>query len=271
MKKAIIDKIKKRYPELPSQLITAGMNDLPEEFIKKCMVGAAYVAGLVTFILILLATKNPNLWIFAGLSPFVVFAGVFMFNMKLPEVKINTISKEINKEIVYAGRFLIIELESGVPLYNAMINVSDAYPGIGKHFRELVNKIDFGTSMEDAINEAIMYSPSTDFKRILWQILNALNTGSDIHKSLDNVVEQIVREQVTLVKKYAKKLNPLAMFYMMIAVIVPTLGIAMGAVATNFIAIEVTRYMLLGVVAGIAFVQIMFLNIIKSQRPAVAF
>ncbi|MGM5488774.1 MAG: type II secretion system F family protein [Nanobdellota archaeon] len=268
MSSTLLPKITHHFPELPSQLIIAGMSNTPEEFVKKSLISSGYLSAGILFIIVLFATKTPALWL--GVPAIIpVFAGLFLFFMQAPTVKIQKRAKEINREIVYAGRFIVIEIESGVPLYDAMKNLITAYPGIGKYFRDLITKVDFGTAMEDAINETILYSPSEELKKMLWQVLNAINTGGDIHKSLNSVVEQIVREQQIQMKEYAKKLNPLAMFYMMIAVIAPTLGTAMLAIATNFLAVDIGKGALTVIAAGILFIQVMFLQIIRSQRPAV--
>lgn len=267
--KYIIRKIKPFFPDLKTQLVIAGMSQTAEKFMKENLVKAINMWAMLMFILVLLGLKNPKMFfLFIPLAP-LLYVGVFYYIMQLPTIKILKREKDINKEIVYAGRFLIIELESGVPLYNAFINVSKSYKKIGPYFSEIVNKINFGTAMEDAINEAIIFSPSGNLRKILWQIFNSLHTGSDVHHSLASIVEQIVREQIIDMKKYSKKLNPLAMFYMMIAIIVPTLGTAMLAVLASFISIEINMPILLVMVFFLGFIQMMFLNIIKSQRPAV--
>jgi len=201
----------------------------------------------------------------------IIFFILFSYLLKLPDVTISKKEKGISKEIVFAGRHLIIELESGVPLYNALINVSKNYEVIGKYFKEIVNKVNLGTSMEDALTEAVEYIPSDDFRRLLWQILNSIRTGSDTAKSLESVLEQIAREQTIEVNEYSKKLNPLAMFYMIIAVILPTLGVTMLIVFSSFIDIEISLTVLLVIAFLLAFTQFMFLSIIKFSRPAVEF
>ena len=60
--------------------------------------------------------------------------------------------REIDKEIVYAGRFLLIELNSGIPLYNTMLNVSNVYLRIGKHFRQVTDRLEVGKPIEISIN-----------------------------------------------------------------------------------------------------------------------
>jgi flagellar protein FlaJ len=188
----------------------------------------------------------------------------------MPDVRIVSKRKSIDKEIIYAGRFLVVELQSGVLLYNAMVNISKSYKDIGNAFGEIIHSIDLGTSVEDALKEAIEFTPSNDFRRMLWQVMNALRTGSDVSESLKSVLDQVTREQIIEVQSYSKKLNPLAMFYMILAVILPSLGITMLVVMSSFISLELGLGALLGIASVLAMLQFIFYKIIKSSRPAVS-
>jgi flagellar protein FlaJ len=123
--------------------------------------------------------------------------------------------------------------------------------------------------MEDALNEAVEFIPSLDFRRVLWQIINSLRTGSDIGSSITSVIDQINREHGIEVRRYGRKLNPLAMFYMIIAVILPSLGVTMLIVLSSFVQFELNLSILLVVVFLLGFVQFMFLAIIKFSRPSI--
>src|SRR3989338_5416451 len=212
---------------LRMKLKQAGIEEQAGDFYKKTFLSAFYMTtGLVVFLFLVLAKLDilrGTLFLFVP----IIFFVMFFYIIRLPDVKISKKEKEISKEIVFAGRFIIIELESGVPLYNAMLNVSKNYETIGRYFKEITNKVDLGTSMEDALNEAVEFIPSNDFRKILWQIINSMRTGSDVAKSLYSAMDQITKDQITEVNKYGKKLNPLAMFYMIIAVILPSLGMTM--------------------------------------------
>ena len=163
----------------------------------------------------------------------------------------------------------MIELESGINLFKILESLSKHYPYIGSTFDEILVKVDMGTNLEDAINDSIQKTPSNNLRKMLWQILNSIKTGSDLSKSLDNVINQIIREQKIAVVEYGRKLNPLAMFYMMIAVIVPTIGITMFIVMASFMGLRVRLPMLFMIAFVLAFVQFLFLSIIKSSRPPV--
>ena len=263
--------IAQRMPELRSDLRRAGMLDKPEEFVRKTVLTAFYMSFGLLFTVGMILVKYGTLKVFMLIFIPILFTIFFMYFLKLPQVRIAKKEKEVTREIVFAGRHLIIELESGVPLYNAMVNISKNYEFVGKYFREVIDKIDLGTSMEEALNDAIENAPSNDFRRLLWQVLNSMQTGSEISKSLGIVMEQIAREQTIQVSEYGRKLNPLAMFYMIIAVILPSLGITMVIVLTSFLDLQLSLTILLVIAGMLGFLQFMFLSMIRFSRPAIEF
>ncbi len=257
-----------KFPSLNINLRKANLPYSAEEFIKRTLISALYMSLGILLILFFLTARSKFL-VYSFLAyPFIFFI-LFLYFLQIPIVKIGRISKEINKEIIFAGRFLIVELESGVTLYDAMKNVSKSYQYSGAYFREIVNKINIGTSLEIAISETIDVCPSESLIKILWQISNSLNTGSDLVKPLRNVVETLVKEQQILVNEYAKKLNPLAMFYMMIAVIMPSLGVTLFTIIAIFAGLKLNLTVLLTIAFLNGFVQFMFIAMINSIRPPV--
>jgi len=266
----LIRRIVRTLPGINIKLKQAGMFDTPEEFIKKTILSAFYLTTGITALVVTVLTQLEILSsIIYFAFPVFMFFIMFFYMLKVPDVKILRKGKEISREIVFAGRFMMIELESGVSLYDAMANVSKNYKVIGEYFKEIIDKVSMGTTMEDAINETIETTPSPNLTKVLWQILNSLRTGADISNSLSNILDQIVREQIIEVTEYGRKLNPLAMFYMMVAIIVPSLGITMLIVLTTFISIKVDLAALLAIALFLGFIQYMFFSIIKSSRPAV--
>jgi flagellar protein FlaJ len=265
----IFYRIARRFPGLPLKLRQAGMKHTPEEFVKKTLLSSFYLTtGMVLIIGAMVAKIKFLLTVLLMTTPalFIIF---FFYFIKLPDVKIIRKKREINQEIIYAGRFLIVELRSGVLLYDALKNVSKSYKSIGKYFRDIITSVDMGTNLEDALVDAIEYTPSEDLRRVLWQILNALNTGADVADSLAAVVEQITKQQTIEINQYAKKLNPFAMFYMMIAVIMPSLGITLLVVLSSFFPVKLDTTVLTIVAIFLGFLQLGFLAMIKSSRPAV--
>jgi flagellar protein FlaJ len=253
-------------PDLKHKLLQADMPDSPKEFIKKTFTSAFILSFGICVLFIGGMIKDIKI---VAISFPIAFIFLFNYLLKVPDVKIRQKEAGISKEIVFATRFLMIEIESGVPVYNAFINVGNVYPVVGTYFKQIIDQIDMGTSMEEAINETLELVPSSNLRRILWQILNSIKTGADVTGALNAVLEQIVNEQKIEVEEYGRKLNPLAMFYMLIAVIMPSLGSAMIIIFASFIGFSLKLPVLLTIAGLLGFMQFMFYGLIKSSRPAV--
>ncbi len=267
----LIKKISNISPHLKFKLKLAGILTKPEDFVKKILLSAFYITTGVSIFIFLAFTRFNKLRIILLLITPLIYFFTFLYTLKLPDIKILKKEKEIDKEIIFAIRFIIIELESGISLYKVMINIQKNYEVVGKYFKEITDKVELGKSMEDVLNEAAEFVPSNNLRKVLWQITSSLNTGSNIARSLYSVADQITKEQINEVNKYGKKLNPLAMFYLISAVILPSLGMTMLIILSSFIKFELNITVLLIFSGFLGFIQIMFIKIIKSSRPAIDF
>ena len=257
--------IARKIPGLAIKLQQAGMYDEPEEYVRRIVFTSLSLSfGMAMVVFTFLPSPAALL-----LMP-VFFPIIFFYFLKYVDVKIERVKKKIDEEIIFAGRFLIIELDSGVPMHRVFEDMERNYEVIGFYFGEIINKVYLGTNMEDAINETLLLSPSPNLRRIFWQILYSLKTGTDIGPSLNSVIDQIVREQDISIKEYGKKLSPIAMFYMMISIIIPSLGITMMVVLATFMGLKVTMPFFIVLAALIGLVQFMFLSMIRSSRPAMS-
>jgi len=132
-----------------------------------------------------------------------------------------------------------------------------------------VEDINLGVPIEDALERAREYSCSEKFKLILSELLTSLKTGADVVPSLKEVLNQITRDQIIEIKDYAKKLNAFMMLYLIIAAVIPSLGMTMFTVLAGFISLQITPMLIFLVVFLLTIVQMMFLALFKSIRPMV--
>jgi pilus assembly protein TadC len=253
-----------RLPELRRKLRVARLPDSPEYYLRKTLTLGFLIATSLTLVLFgflktpLVLLAFPVIWL-AGSA----------YVYRLADLVIKKEARAINQELVYATRYMIIQLESGIPVYATFDNLAANYEHVGRYFREINEKMNLGTPLTDALNETIDTVPSDELRKILWQILNSLRVGSEMTGALQTVLDQVVREQKIAVVEYGRQLNPIAMMYMMFAIIVPSLGTTMLIVMATFIGIKLSLTVLLIFAGVLLFVQFMFLAMIKSQRPAV--
>ncbi len=258
-----------KFPAIQEKLRKAHMPIRADDFVRRCFNGGLLVSvacSLLAFFSldVLGGSKLHLIWLFPAF-----WIILFWFMMHTPDVHIRRRQREIDKEVLFAGRFLLVKIEAGQPFFNALEDASRAHGIAGKYFGEIVHEIKLGTPIERALEHAIDYSPSEKFRRILWQVNNSLRTGTDIGNSLRAILKQIMDEQIIEIQEYGKRLNSLAMFYMLIGVVVPALGMTMFIIVSSFMDIHITFTYLLFAAAMLAFLQFIFISMFKAIRPMV--
>lgn len=259
-----------KHPGIKNLLQRAHIRKKPEQFVKESIIAAFLVGFIFSFLvfvfLITPMNKSPLhlLWVLPILC--LLF---FKFMMNRPIVYIRRQEKEIEKDVLFAGRFLLVKIESGTPFFTALEDAAKSRGTCSRYFLEIVDDIKLGTPIEDALERAIETSPSDKFRRILWQLHNALRSGIEIGGSLRSILHRIAEEQIISIKEYGKRLNSLAMFYMLLGIVVPALGMTMFIILGSFMSIQIDRNMLLAVLFLFFAFQFVFIALFRSIRPAV--
>jgi flagellar protein FlaJ len=206
------------------------------------------------------------------IAPILIVPGViFSYLMLYPEASIIRRQREMDYEIVFAGRHIVIALKSGMPLFETFVGASTGYGAVSREFSKIVDQIVLGVPMTQAIREVVQYNPSKYFTRMMMQIANALSSGADVGSSLESVLDQISKEQMIALKEYSQKLTPIVMFYMVFGIIVPSLGIVLTTVIFSAVSggndFGLPSFLLPVAFVMIALVQFLFLGLIESSRP----
>ena len=250
-------------------MIVAHMRETPKQLVKKAILFSFSVAIAVTFFTFVILEKQMSSFSILPLLFIFVLVFVFLFMLQTPKVYIRRREREINKEVLFAGRYLLVKLESGTPLFNALIDASKSYGVAGKYFKEIVDGINTGTPIEEALENSRKYSASKNFRLILWQIITSLKTGAEVADSLRKTLSQITQEEIIEIKEYGKKLNSLVMFYMIVACVIPSLGVTMIVIVSSFMDLDIGMSHLFTVLFFLAIIQFLFISLIKSARPMV--
>lgn len=245
------------------------MKQTPEQFVKKTIELAAMLSiGTLILLFFIFEVMSISLGYFFLLLP-LLLGGYFFFLLQSPKSIISKRKRELDQEVLFAGRFLLVKVNSGRPLLNALIEGSQSYGVSSKYFKEIVEDINMGTPIETALDNAVKYSPSDKFRRILFQINTALKVGIDVSIPLTNVIEEITNEQFTEIQRYGKKLNSLALFYMLIAIVLPSIGMAIFVVVGGLLGLPIERNLFLVVIGVLILIQLIFISIFKTTRLGV--
>ena len=157
-----------------------------------------------------------------------------------PKLIANKRIKKLEVNLLPALQSMLIQLNSGVPLFDILVGISKGdYGEISKEFSTVVKEINTGKPQVDALEDIAVENPSLFFRRAIWQIVNGMKAGSDMSNVIKEIINSLSEEQVLQIQRYGGQLNPLAMFYMLVAVIMPTLGmtflIVISAILHNYV------------------------------------
>lgn len=256
-----------RRPHLKKKLYMAGIDMLPEAYVQLKMRSAIIMSIMLGLLALMFFAKRGN-----PVAPtllVLIFSYILIFNLLMKEVdsKITKLAKEIDKDVLFAGRFLLVKLNSGRPLINAIEDASKSYGLSNEYFKEIIRDIDLGTPLEKALEKATRNCPSDKLRKILFQITNALKIGTDVTNFLDAILDDIADQQLIEIKRYGKKLNSITMFYMLFAVVMPSLGMTMLIVIISLVNVPIVKQHFLLVLILLIFLQFIFITTFRNIRP----
>ena len=254
---------------IKKKLLTAGINQTPKQFLTQTMRSSLIIGIVMGVLSFFIVQKNELPWIYIPLTGIVFWFLSYSVLLKSLDAKISKKAKEIDKDVLFAGRFLLIKLNSGKPLINSLVEASRSYGVANTYFKEIVRDIDLGTPLEDALDKAMDGCSSKKMMRILFQINNALKVGIDVTQNLEAVLGEIAHEQLVEIQRYGRKLNSLTLFYMLFAVVVPSLGMTMFIVVAGLVSLSLSPSTFFVFGFFLLLVELAFMSIFKHIRPNV--
>lgn len=231
----------------------------------------SFLLLFILFSVIFLVVGIKSFYIFSvGLAFIFAMFGSFS-QIAYPRVFVSKKEKDIEKNLIFALEDILIQLNSGIPLFDILTNISSSnYGELSAEFKKVVKRISSGEPESEVLADISRRSHSVFFKRALWQISNGLDAGSDMSAIIGESIKTLNEEQMIQIQNYGNKLNPLIMMYMLISVIVPALSVSFITVIASMIGLEknLTMGVFMGLFVLVLFFQIMFLGLIKSKRPS---
>jgi hypothetical protein len=83
------------------------------------------------------------------------------------------------------------------------------------------------------------------------------------------LLDDIVEEQKIKIEEYGRELNALSLFYMMVAIIIPTIGFTILLAVLTFVGLIISLPILLTTWMLLTLVQFFFLRFTANRRPSV--
>ncbi len=198
------------------------------------------------------------------------FAMVFAFYLYNPHIQALKKGESIDKDLVFALKDMLLQVSSGVSLFNAMANASKAgYGQISKEFEITVREINAGVPEDEALEKMAFRTESEFFKQAAIQLVTAVRSGSPVENAIRSIILSLTAHQRSQIKGYSAELNLWVLIYMIFAVAIPGLGAAALVVLSAFGTINVSEPVFLAMIATSFFAQAAIIGFTQSRRPAV--
>jgi flagellar protein FlaJ len=267
-----IEQLAIKNRRLEQALRQQGIKESVYDFVQRMFIASIMIsvvlAAVVLILFMHLGLPIAEGVVFAAVIGIVVSQVSLKAFMNFPTRKGEITSKNIERDILFASRDMIISLRSGMPLYNAIASISSGYGDASKEFAKITERVQLGQPLEDAIDQTIAETKSVSFRRLMLQASVSIKAGADVVSALQSIIDQLAQERVIELRRYGQRLNAIAMFYMLFGVILPSMGIAVVTILTTFIAIfTINSTTLEAGIVGIIFLQIVFLQLIRTSRP----
>jgi len=260
------------FPFLKLHLKQAEVDFSVKEYLSMCFLSSLifFIFFGFVFIFILVLVGVEKFFLFGLMTAIIVTLFIFLQQMVYPKIYAHKRIRGIEKNLLAALQNILIQLNSGVPLFDILVNISKGdYGDISKEFSRAVKEINAGKPQIETLEEMAAINPSLFFRRAIWQLVNGMKAGADMSGVVGEIIDSLSEEQILQIQRYGGQLNPLAMFYMLMVVIAPSLGMTFLIILSSFIHLSefATKLVFWGLYGIVIFFQIMFMGIIKSRRP----
>ncbi len=268
---SIAEPMMKVFPHVEINLKQAELDISPRDYLSITFFSALFMLFVSYFVFLAITIrmvaieKSFAMSFFVGMAMFVVTT---IYIVAYPRLVVKKRIFNIERNLVYAVRHMYVQATSGVPVFNTMASVADGdYDAVSKELKEAVSMVNTGMSVDKALDRIAAKNPSLYFRRVLWQISNGVKSGSDLGLVLKNSIEYLSSEQKIAMKRYGSQLNPMTLAYMMVAVIIPSLGVTFLIVLSSFSKVPIGETIFWGILGFLILFQFMFLGVMKSKRP----
>lgn len=185
-----------------------------------------------------------------------------------PSIIVKKKVRDIDRNLVFALRTMLIEVKSGVSLFDALSVIAEGdYGMVSQEVKKAVEEIETGTDEETALQAIATNNPSLFFRKSLWQLVNSMKAGADIAVAMQELVTSMGKEQMIEINRYGGSLRLLSLMYMMIGVIMPSMGMTLLIILSSFPQMKIGNELFLLLLFVVIVMEFMYIGMIKSKRP----
>ncbi|MFA5931472.1 MAG: type II secretion system F family protein [archaeon] len=198
------------------------------------------------------------------------FISMLIFHLMYPKIAAFQLANMVDQELLFAIRTMLIQLSSGISLFEAMKMISKSnYGQVSAEFTFVVKDVNSGMSETQALEKLAFRTKSEVLKKTIWQIITTMRSGGSIVNALESQVEALVAQQIDAIKAYSAELNLWTLVYLIVAAAMPSLGITFLVIASSVGGSGIGPEAVILIVVLSLSIQLAMIMLVRSKVPKV--
>ncbi|MEM3362283.1 MAG: type II secretion system F family protein [Candidatus Anstonellaceae archaeon] len=192
----------------------------------------------------------------------------FALNLYYPKITSKTVAAKIDRGLIFASRDMLIQISSGIPLYQAIENIAEGdYGQVSIEFKEVTYQTRTGKSLLAALEEMAIKNQSKYLKKMCWQLVTAIRSGTNLTTTLKGIIKMLVEDQLKQIKAYNAELNFIVLIYLLASAVLPTVGSTVLVIFSVFGVLGITPEIYLSLIVISLIAQAIIIGYVYVRRP----
>ncbi|MFH0861516.1 MAG: type II secretion system F family protein [Candidatus Altiarchaeota archaeon] len=261
-------------PELKSDVVMANIDMSAEEYVITSIFSAITLGMLLfafTYVPLAALELAPGQeFQLAAIPAAIILILDFFILLRYPRILALKRAELVDKDLIYALKDLLLNISAGLSLFDSIKRVSESDHGlVSRDLRQVIEETNQGAPLDEALETLALRTSSDYMRNAIWQIVNAVKSGTSIKEALSGLIQALIRDQKMKIQNYIQELNVLSMVYMLFAVAIPTIITTVLVVLTSLMGTGINETSYTFVLAICISIQIGLVGLIKSRRPLI--
>jgi len=267
--------VSKIFFSLKYDLQKAELDIDPERYSVAALISASLYAFMFMFVglafgVILTRQIGSGTLVTAFFFGFFAGTSALIFHMIYPKIAAMQIASMVDQELIFALRTMLIQLTSGMSLFESIKVISKSnYGQVSAEFDSVLKDMSAGMSETNALEKLAFRTKSDILKKSIWQIVTTMKSGGSVVGALDAQVEALVIQQADTIKAYAAELNLWTLVYLIVAAAMPSLGVTFLVIASTISSGSIGKEAVILIVLLSMTTQLVLIMLIRAKVPKV--
>ncbi len=222
-----------------------------------------YVASLIPFL------QQPLLT--ATIIFLYLLIMLLILNVIHPHAYKLDLAKRTDRDLSFMLKDIIIQVKSGVLLYDALVAVTSAhsYGEATRQLKEVINKLNQGYTYKAAMEDLASKINSEFMKKVLWQFSSIFTVGGNatsLFESMERVLQDYHEREI---KHYLDVANLVLFVYLLFGAVLPGIFLVSGVVLSVVLGTELSNVTIIGVLGLSLLIQVFLVGYLKTSKPLV--